>query len=317
MPSYSVLEVPTLIPLLELGVISVSGADAVSFLQSQLTNDVARLGQDQLQLSGYCTPKGRLLATFHQWRERDTVFLRAPLDVIASIVKRLSMFVMRAKAKVSDVSDQWTTHALVGPGSASVLDDAGLPAPAEPWTSQQSGDVRVDRVLSTPEGGDRFLLTLPAQSQSPISSAVARGQSNLWWLTEVNTAVPTVFAATQEKFVPQMLNLEVLGGVDFKKGCYPGQEIVARSQYLGKLKRRMSVAHVDAVDTRPGADVFHSDGVQPIGLVVMSAASGGGSELLFEAPVDQLESGSVHLQAPDGPLVIVRPLPYTLFDPTK
>ena len=109
------LEGPTLVPLDELGVIAVTGADAVPFLQSQLTNDVARLGQDQLQLSGYCTPKGRLLATFHQWRAEDTVFLRAPRDVIASIVKRLSMFVMRAKAKVTDVSDEWTTHALMAP----------------------------------------------------------------------------------------------------------------------------------------------------------------------------------------------------------
>lgn len=317
MPDYSVLEVPTLVPLPELGVISVSGADATSFLQSQLTNDVAHLSPDQLQLSGYCTPKGRLLATFHQWRVEDAVFLRAPRDVITSIVKRLSMFVMRSKAKVTDVSDEWTTHALVGPGSAQVLDDAGLAAPAEPWTSRLTGDVRVDRALPTPDGSDRFLLTLPRQSLAPIPNAIARGQSSLWWLTEISAAVPTVFSATQEKFVPQMLNLEVLGGVDFRKGCYPGQEVVARSQYLGKLKRRMSVAHADGADTVAGADIFHSDSIQPIGSVVMAAPSGAGSELLFESPVDRLESGTVHLQAPNGPQVIVRPLPYTLFDPTK
>ncbi len=96
--------------------------------------------------------------------------------------------------------------------------------------------------------------------------------SNLWWLSEIEAAVPTIFAATQEKFVPQMINFEVLGGVDFKKGCYPGQEIVARSQYLGKLKRRMNIAHVDATDVEAAADIYHSGAAQPIGTVVMAAA---------------------------------------------
>ena len=122
-----------------------------------------------------------------------------------------------------------------------------------------------------------------------------------------------MFAATQEKFVPQMLNLEVLGGVDFKKGCYPGQEVVARSQYLGKLKRRMSVAHVDignGADISAGADIFHSDGIQPIGSVVMAATASQApaASCYSKSPIDRLESGTVHLQAPDGPQVIVRPL---------
>ncbi len=115
-----------------------------------------------------------------------------------------------------------------------------------------------------------------------------------------------------------MINLEVLGGVDFKKGCYPGQEIVARSQYLGKLKRRMNIAEVDATDVQPAADVYHSDAAQPIGTVVMAAASRTrGSALLFEAPVDRLEAGSLHLQGIDGPQLTVRRLPYALFDPTE
>ena len=104
---------------------------------------------------------------------------------------------------------------------------------------------------------------------------IARVSSGHWWLSEIDAAVPTIFTATQEKFVPQMINLEVLGGVDFKKGCYPGQEIVARSQYLGKLKRRMNIAHVDADDVQPAADVYHSNAAQPIGAVVMAAVSPG------------------------------------------
>jgi folate-binding protein YgfZ len=127
-----------------------------------------------------------------------------------------------------------------------------------------------------------------------------------------------VFAATQEKFVPQMINFEVLGGVNFKKGCYPGQEIVARSQYLGKLKRRMQIAHA-AVESPPaaGSDVFHSAQEQPIGTVVMAArAPGGGVDLLLEAPVDRLASGTLHLGAVNGAELRILPLPYELFDPT-
>ncbi len=307
----------TLVSLPELGVISVSGADAIPFLQSQLTNDVARLRPDQMQLSGYCTPKGRLLATFHQWRVDDTVFLRMPREIVASIVKRLSMFVLRAKAKVSDVSDGWTTYALLGSEAAGAASGLDLAVPAAPWSSTLSGNVRLDRVLPTPDGMERLLLTLPSEAELRWPESVTRAPSNLWWASEIAAGVPTVFAATQERFVPQMLNLEVLGGVDFRKGCYPGQEIVARSQYLGKLKRRMNIAHVDAADVSAAADIYHSVAEQPIGTVVMAASSqSGGSELLFEAPVDRLESGSLHLRAADGPRLTLRPLPYALFDPT-
>jgi len=318
-PSASFLtESPVLVPLPELGAVSVSGADAVSFLQSQLTNDVGRLGTDQMQLSGYCTAKGRLLATFHQWRADDTVFLRMPREIVASVVKRLSMFVLRAKAKVADASDAFTTYALLGAGSAPVLSDAGLAVPESPWTSASTGDIRIDRVLPTPDGVERFLLTTRGNAQLPLPQALAQAPASAWWLSEIEAAVPTVFTATQEKFVPQMINFEVLGGVDFKKGCYPGQEIVARSQYLGKLKRRMNIAHVEGVvDVSAAADVFASDGAQPIGTVVMAAAlPAGGSALLFEAPIDRVESGSLHLQDTAGPRLTLRPLPYALFDPT-
>ncbi len=311
------VQTTVLAPLPELGVVCVSGADAVPFLQSQLTNDVSRLAPGKVQLSGYCTPKGRLLATFHQWRTDEGVFMRMPRDVIGSVVKRLSMFVLRAKAKVTDVSDAWATYALLGEGT-DALQDAGLPSPDAPWSSTTTGSVRIDRLLPTPDGVSRYLLTSPRESQLSMLGGVASGLSSHWWLSEIDAAVPTIFAATQEKFVPQMINLEVLGGVDFKKGCYPGQEIVARSQYLGKLKRRMNIADVDATDVQPAADVYHSDATQPVGTVVMAAASAeGGSALLFESPIDRLDSGSLHLQSLDGPRLRLRPLPYVLFDPTE
>ena len=167
-------------------------------------------------------------------------------------------------------------------------------------------------------GADRFLLTAPAPSSLPAwCGELPRLPSSVWWRSEVEAAVPTVFAATQEKFVPQMINLEVLGGVSFKKGCYPGQEVVARSQYLGKLKRRMQRAHVDHAEAAIAGDVYHSGEPQPVGTIVMAAASPhGGTDLLFEAPVDRLQSGTLHLASPTGPALVLRGLPYELFDPT-
>jgi len=303
------------VPLPELGVIAVSGADAVAFLQSQLTNDVAHLGAAAMQLNGYCTAKGRLLATFHQWRHADDVMLRLPGEILPAVMKRLTMFVLRAKARLTDVSDAWTTTGLLG--VAGIARRAGIELPVTPWTGIVVGDARIDRVPDA-GGTDRFLLTVPAQSPLPAwCSELARLPSGAWWRSEIEAAVPTVFAATQEKFVPQMINLEVLGGVSFKKGCYPGQEIVARSQYLGKLKRRMQRAHVDHDGAAIAGDVYQSGEPQPIGTIVMAAASTrGGTDLLVEAPIDRLQSGTLHLASPTGPVLELRGLPYDLFDPT-
>jgi folate-binding protein YgfZ len=315
----AVVRQPVLSRLDELGRIHVDGADAVPFLQSQLTNDVATLDDATLQLNGYCTPKGRLLATFHQWRMGDAIVLQLPAEVLASVMKRLSMFVLRAKAKLVDASRQQSTFGLAGPGSAAALASAGLEAPADaPWSSTSSSGIRVSRLPPAPRVSERFLLTVTDAAALPERLGLPLQSSGAWWWTEVNAAVPTVFAATQEKFVPQMVNLEVLGGVSFKKGCYPGQEIVARSQYLGKLKRRMQLAHAaSATPPAAGADVYHSAQPDPLGTVVMSAAApGGGVDLLVEVPVDRLSAGTLHLEGSSGPPLQLAPLPYALFDPT-
>ena len=312
------LREPVQVPLPELGVIAVSGADAITFLQAQLTNDVADLAPEQMQLNGYCTAKGRLLATFHQWRHGDDVMLRLPREILPAVMKRLSMFVLRAKVKLVDASDAWRTVAVLGPGVADRAQRIGAPLPASPWTGAVDGERRVDRVPGADDVPDRFLVTTPSTASLPEWCAgLPAAQAGTWWWSEIEAAVPTVFAATQEKFVPQMINFEVLGGVNFRKGCYPGQEVVARSQYLGKLKRRMQRAHVEPAQVQAAADVYRSGEEQPVGTVVMAAPSPrGGTELLFEVPVDRLQEGTMHLVSSTGPALALRGLPYELFDPT-
>jgi folate-binding protein YgfZ len=312
------LREPVQVPLPELGVIAASGADALTFLQAQLTNDVAHLAPGQMQLNGYCTAKGRLLATFHQWRNGDDVMLRLPREILPAVLKRLSMFVLRAKVKLVDASDAWRTVAVLGNGIAGFAQRDGAQLPAAPWTGVVDGERRIDRVPGTGDVADRFLITLPSTAELPKWCAgLPETQAGAWWWSEIEAAVPTVFAATQEKFVPQMINFEVLGGVNFRKGCYPGQEIVARSQYLGKLKRRMQRAQVELDGVQAAADVYRSGEEQPIGTVVMAAPSPrGGTELLFEVPVDRLQDSTIHLVSSTGPALALRGLPYELFDPT-
>ena len=140
------------------------------------------------------------------------------------------------------------------------------------------------------------------------------GSGAFWW-SEIDAGVPTVFPATQEKFVPQMINLEVVGGVSFSKGCYPGQEVVARSQYRGKLKRRMQLAHC-AASAPAGADVFAAGDTEPAGTVVMAAsAPDGGFDLLIECPLEKT-GAPLRLGSAEGPALALRTLPYELVDVT-
>jgi folate-binding protein YgfZ len=289
-------------PLGELGVIAVEGADAGAFLQSQLTNDSSAAREGVIR-NGYCTAKGRLLAVFDHWSEDDVHFLLLPREILAPVMKRLSMFVLRAKARLADASDRWSAFGLLGPGAAAAA--AAL---------RKKGLI----VAAQPDGmrcRERFLLLAPAALRDDLLRGLAGMRcvdQAVWWWSQIDAGVPTVLAATQEKFVPQMVNLEVLGGVNFKKGCYPGQEVVARSQYLGKLRRRMHLAHTDG-KAHAGADVGQADDAQPIGTVVLAAgAPGGGMDMLFECPV---ESVGKPLQVDGAPLA-VRALPYAIVDVT-
>lgn len=312
------LVAPVWATLAEPGVIAVRGADAVAFLQAQLTNDTSGLDAARVQLNGYCTAKGRLLAVFDQWRDGDAILLQLPAEILAPVMKRLSMFVLRADAKLEDASSQWASFALVGPGSGSLLQSVFGDAPAVGATLL-AGAVRISRLPDGTLATERFVLRTPAGGADQVRSSLAAARSvagGVWWWSQIDAAHPTVVAATQETFVPQMINLEVLGGVNFRKGCYPGQEVVARSQYLGKLRRRMSLAHADG-EAAAGGDVFADGQSEPIGKIVLAAdAPGGGMDLLFECAVDRMAGATLRALRADGPALALRPLPYALVDIT-
>ena len=198
------------------GVLSVTGTDARDFLHAQLTNDIQNLPPERAALAGWCSAKGRLLATVLVIPAPQGYLLQLSRDLAPAIAKRLSMFVLRAKAKVADESAAWAQFGVW---------DADLPQTVV-WTDGQA---------TVPVGERRFLRLEPAAS----ASAECRASEELWYAQEIRAGRPLITAATQDQFVPQMVNLETLGGVDFRKGCYPGQEIVARAQYRGQVKRRM------------------------------------------------------------------------------
>ena len=227
------------------GLLSVSGDDARDFLHAQLTSDIQGLAADRAALAGWCSAQGRLLATFLVIPAAQGFLLQLARDLAPAVARRLRMFVLRSKVKIADESDAWTQHGIW---------DADFQQPDVAWKDG----------VATVRVGERRYIQLGSKEQPNASEED-------WILHEIRAGRPFISSATQDKFVPQMVNLEKLGGVDFHKGCYPGQEIVARAQYRGQVKRRMVQMQGAA---RPG-DEF-------AGGTVVDAARG---ELLVVAPV--------------------------------
>ena len=293
------------LPLTDWGVIRATGADARSFLHGQLTQDV--LGLDsRARLAGYCTAKGRLLASLVMWREGpEAVCLALSADLLPPVLKRLRMYVLRARCVLEDATAALPLWGLAG---APAVAEGG---PAEPWTVQPLAGAGLRIVLPPARlGGVAVPRALQAGGEPPAAPAL---DGAVWRGLEAASGVVRIVAATAEQFVPQMVNLELVGGVNFQKGCYPGQEIVARSQYRGTLKRRAFVLHA-AAPAEPGQAVFHSeDPGQPAGQVALAGQlPGTGPVLLAELKLAALESGSLHLGAADGPLLTRGELPYAI-----
>jgi len=298
--------------LSQLGVIAFRGGEAASFLQSQLTNDVRGLQTDAAQWNGYCSPKGRLLGNFLVWRQGEDYCLQLSGDILPSVLKRLSMFIMRAKVQGRDASDENVRLVVSGKRAAAMVSTTMgvLPNTTMHTVSGESG--QVIRV-----GDDKFVLSILPERAATVWQGLREAATPVgapvWDWLRLNAGIPMIVAATQEQFVPQMVNFEVIGGVSFQKGCYPGQEIVARSQYLGKLKRRMFLAHVDA-EAAPGDNLYSADiEGQATGTVVNAApAPAGGFDVLAVAQVESAATQTLHLKAGDGAALTLKPLPYAL-----
>ena len=280
------------------GLMRARGADAARFLHGQLTKDMLQLVADRVVPAGFCSAKGRLQASFIVWRTgADELLLACAADLLATTLKRLSMFVLRAQCKLSDTSAELPLHGLAGEAAAARLADA----PA--WARRDTADGTLIR-LPDVDGVPRALLAGNAPAGVPAITLDA------WRWLEVGSGVPLIEAATVDQFVPQMVNLELVGGVDFRKGCYPGQEVVARSQYRGTVKRRTYLVASDAA-MPPGMDVFHSaDPGQPAGMVVLSASLSGAHAALVELKIAALQGGELH--AANGARLSPAALPYDL-----
>ena len=301
------------VPLTHLGLIRVAGEDAASFLQNLLSNDIKKLQPHHAQRNSFNSPKGRMLASFVVWRDGSDYLLQASADITPAIQRKLSMYVLRSKARLSDAGTELAAIGLAGPNVARVLDHLGLQLP--PDAMQTSGEqIRVVRL----EGPRVMLFTAIASApelwQKLVAAGVEPSGTVAWHWLDIQQGVPLITAATQDEFVAQMLNFELVGGVSFQKGCYPGQEIVARMQYLGKLKKRMFRAHVEGDAPAIGTDVFSdSFGEQSAGKIVMAApAPDGGSDVLAVVQVASRENDDAHVGSPTGERLRFDALPYTV-----
>jgi hypothetical protein len=293
------------------GLIRVSGADSRSFLQGQLTNDINAVTPELAQLSSYCSPKGRMLGSFWNFQRGEDLYLQLPVDRLEAILGRLRMFTLRSRVTLEDASDQLARFGLAGDCAEDLL-------PFVPENEKACLTRDELTVIRLPGDRPRFELigppeTLAGDWSRMLNEATQTG-AEFWSLMDIRAGVPNVFEDTVEAFVPQMANMQLIGGVSFTKGCYTGQEVVARMQYLGKLKRRMYRAHVDSTQAPArGAEVFSpsSESGQGAGRIVDAAASpDGGYEVLAVIQISSADTHDLHLVDAQGPALRLLDLPY-------
>lgn len=303
-----------LLPLSHLGLIRVSGSEMRGFLQGQLTNDINAVTPSQAQLSSYCSPKGRMLGTFWVFQRGDALYLQLPAERLGPILKRLQMFVLRADVKLEDASEGLARIGVAGDCAAGLLPFA----PDDVRACETRDGITL---LRLPGDRPRFEVIGEPAALAPVWSGLAaqarQTGPDFWSLLDIRAGIANVYDDTADAFVPQMANLQLVGGVSFSKGCYTGQEVVARMQYLGTLKRRMYLAHIDAGERpAPGTEVFPAAGAaQAVGRLVDAApAPGGGFDALAVVQIANAEADALHLADAAGPRLTLRPLPYP-YDP--
>lgn len=286
----------TIVPLPGTAIIEASGTDATAFLHGQVSADIMALANGSSQLAAYCNPKGRMLALFRIIRHEDRYFLLLPAELLDATLKRLRMFVMRSKVTLTDVSENWALLGCSGDKSISTLAEQGLNPPSEADSGTWQGDAGVWRLR-----GDRpralVLATKERMAQlwSALGSLQPAGES-AWRLLDIHAGIPEVLSGTAESIIPQMANLDLLGGISFTKGCYPGQEIIARMHYLGNLKRRMYRLTLSTSEVpQPGSDVHTADGARAGEIVMAAPASDGKTEALAILQIERAQTAELQV----------------------
>ncbi|OZI74743.1 YgfZ/GcvT domain-containing protein [Bordetella genomosp. 12] len=306
---------PRFAPLPGLRVLVAAGADALSFLHGQLTQDVTGLPADGARFAGYCTAKGRLLATLVLWRDgADAVQALVRADLAEALAKRLSMFVLRAKVKIS-LAERAVAGVMAEPAQCDALSQAaGGELPRTAWAR---AELPSGTWIAAPGAGLRWWWIADAQQLDSHGAALAAllglGDEDSWRAADLAAGLPWIAAATQDLFIPQTVNLELIGGVSFTKGCYPGQEVVARSHYRGTVKRRMAHGVTALPVPAAGVDIYDASAAgEPVGRVIDAAHAGDAASLLFETTLAALPANQLRLGAPDGPAITLVDLPYAI-----
>ncbi|HNO74578.1 MAG TPA: folate-binding protein [Nitrosomonas mobilis] len=309
---------PVLVDLSYLGLIRISGPDAQSFLQGQLTCDISILNGHTATYGGYCTPKGRLLSNFLIWKRVESAdyWLQLPASLVQSTIKRFSMFVLRTKVTLHDETDNLVRIGIIDKNTTAVLNNCFteiLPR-FEPLSFSDTSE---SQVIRHSEQRIEIITTLAEATRiwKRLRHELIPAGSHCWQWQEICEGIPSIQPETQEEFIPQMINLDKIGGVSFQKGCYPGQEIVARTQYLGKLKRRMYRAHIACSDIAAASDPLFSQemGLQASGMIVNAAISPiGGYDVLAVIQISSVENYEIHWKTPTGPVLTLMPLPYAI-----
>ena len=300
--------------LSQCGALRVAGEEAQSFLQNLLSNDIREVTETRAQLSSLSSAKGRMLANFLIWRDDEDYLLQLPHSLVEMMRKKLSMYVLRAKVKVTDVSDEFIALGIAGSNAEEILHEVFNDLPLETFACLRTAQGCVIKLSDT-----RFqIITTPTQAETlwtTLSVHVKPVGSTCWDSLNIRAGIPIILPKTQEQFVAQMVNFDLIGGINFKKGCYPGQEIVARTHYLGKLKRRMYLAHIDTTDApQAGDELFSADMEgQASGMIANAAPSpDGGYDVLAVVQMSSQETQTIHWKSLRGGTLQFLPLPYAL-----
>ena len=305
-----------LVDLSHLALVRVSGPDAKAFLDAQLTNDLDSVDSNRSRIAAWCSAKGRVLVVVRVLRQADSYLLQFPAPLRDDVIKRMRMYVLRSKVKLENVSDDFVRMGIAGPDAASLIGDITGIALEDKDAYLTTATFTVMRL---PGIVPRFeFLASPMEARAiweGLRQRAVPAGSGVWTWHDVMAGIPTVFPQTSDAFVPQTINLDLIDGISFNKGCYPGQEIVARVHYRGRLKERMFRARVDAAEMpHPGEPIYAPDlPGQATGNVVTAGPSlGGGFDLLAVIHLSSARTGALHLKQPDGPPLKIQSLPYQI-----